>query len=43
MLGSQWSEEELEGFYEAYRKHGKDWKKVSTTYFQGVFDKKVGK
>ncbi|XP_077241603.1 protein ALWAYS EARLY 3-like [Tasmannia lanceolata] len=29
MLGSQWSKEELERFYEAYRKHGKDWKKVS--------------
>ncbi|KAM7473953.1 hypothetical protein LguiB_021196 [Lonicera macranthoides] len=29
MLGSQWSEEELERFYEAYRKHGKDWKKVA--------------
>ncbi|KAK4273456.1 hypothetical protein QN277_021853 [Acacia crassicarpa] len=28
-LGSQWSKEELERFYEAYRKHGKDWKKVS--------------
>ncbi|KAF8387887.1 hypothetical protein HHK36_026549 [Tetracentron sinense] len=29
MLGSQWSKEELERFYEAYRKHGKDWKKVA--------------
>ncbi|XP_072985340.1 protein ALWAYS EARLY 3-like isoform X1 [Typha latifolia] len=28
MLGSQWSKEELEHFYEAYRKYGKDWKKV---------------
>ncbi|XP_063939454.1 protein ALWAYS EARLY 3-like isoform X3 [Daucus carota subsp. sativus] len=28
MLGPQWSKEELERFYEAYRKHGKDWKKV---------------
>ncbi|KAK1390484.1 Always early [Heracleum sosnowskyi] len=28
MLGPQWSKEELEHFYEAYRKHGKDWKKV---------------
>lgn len=27
-LGSQWSKEELERFYDAYRKHGKDWKKV---------------
>ncbi|XP_077218287.1 protein ALWAYS EARLY 3-like isoform X2 [Tasmannia lanceolata] len=30
MLGSQWSKEELERFYEAYRKYGKDWKKVSS-------------
>uniref|UniRef100_A0A1D1ZCD6 Protein ALWAYS EARLY 3 n=1 Tax=Anthurium amnicola TaxID=1678845 RepID=A0A1D1ZCD6_9ARAE len=29
MLGSQWSKEELERFYVAYRKYGKDWKKVS--------------
>ncbi|KAF7805111.1 protein ALWAYS EARLY 2 isoform X3 [Senna tora] len=29
-LGSQWSKEELERFYEAYRKYGKDWKKVAT-------------
>ncbi|KAL9318495.1 hypothetical protein ACSQ67_015012 [Phaseolus vulgaris] len=28
-LGSQWSKEELEGFYEAYRMYGKDWKKVA--------------
>ncbi|GAU42810.1 hypothetical protein TSUD_34540, partial [Trifolium subterraneum] len=28
-LGSQWSKEELQRFYEAYRKYGKDWKKVS--------------
>ncbi|KEH43078.1 protein ALWAYS EARLY 2 isoform X3 [Medicago truncatula] len=28
-LGSQWSKGELERFYEAYRKHGKDWKKVA--------------
>ncbi|KAK4767154.1 hypothetical protein SAY86_014904 [Trapa natans] len=28
-LGPEWSNEELECFYEAYRKHGKDWKKVS--------------
>lgn len=27
-LGSQWSKEELERFYEGYRKYGKDWKKV---------------
>ncbi|KAL2506685.1 Protein ALWAYS EARLY 3 [Abeliophyllum distichum] len=29
MLGPQWSKEELSRFYEAYRKHGKDWKKVA--------------
>ncbi|KAJ6837548.1 protein ALWAYS EARLY 2-like isoform X2 [Iris pallida] len=29
MLGPQWSKEELERFYEAYRKYGKDWRKVS--------------
>ncbi|CAA3020975.1 ALWAYS EARLY 3-like [Olea europaea subsp. europaea] len=29
MLGPQWSKEELTRFYEAYRKHGKDWKKVA--------------
>ncbi|KAK9079883.1 hypothetical protein SSX86_001556 [Deinandra increscens subsp. villosa] len=29
MLGLHWSKEELELFYEAYRKHGRDWKKVA--------------
>ncbi|KAK6914463.1 DIRP domain, partial [Dillenia turbinata] len=29
MLGTQWSKEELERFYEAYRKYGRDWKKVA--------------
>ncbi|KAJ1377648.1 SANT/Myb domain [Sesbania bispinosa] len=29
-LGPQWSKEELERFYEAYRKYGKEWKKVAT-------------
>lgn len=29
MLGYQWSPEELMQFYESYRKHGKDWKKVN--------------
>ncbi|GKU97737.1 hypothetical protein SLEP1_g10838 [Rubroshorea leprosula] len=29
-LGSQWSKVELEHFYEAYRKYGKDWKKVAS-------------
>ncbi|KAG2695565.1 hypothetical protein I3760_07G018600 [Carya illinoinensis] len=28
-LGPQWSKEELGRFYEAYRKYGKDWKKVA--------------
>ena len=32
MLGPQWTKEELERFYEAYRKYGKDWKKVSCDY-----------
>lgn len=27
-LGPEWSNEELECFYEAYRKYGRDWKKV---------------
>ncbi|XP_076938608.1 protein ALWAYS EARLY 3-like [Bidens hawaiensis] len=29
MLGPHWSNQELEHFYEAYRKHGKHWKKVA--------------
>nr|XP_043613972.1 protein ALWAYS EARLY 3 isoform X2 [Erigeron canadensis] len=29
MLGPHWNKEELEHFYEAYRKHGRDWKKVA--------------
>uniref|UniRef100_A0A803KP52 SANT domain-containing protein n=1 Tax=Chenopodium quinoa TaxID=63459 RepID=A0A803KP52_CHEQI len=29
MLGPQWSKHEIERFYEAYRKHGQDWKKVA--------------
>ncbi|KAK6930448.1 DIRP domain, partial [Dillenia turbinata] len=29
MLGTQWGKEELERFYEAYRKYGRDWKKVA--------------
>ncbi|XP_042456861.1 protein ALWAYS EARLY 3-like isoform X1 [Zingiber officinale] len=29
MLGSRWSKDELEHFYENYRKYGKDWKKVA--------------
>nr|GMD65755.1 protein ALWAYS EARLY 3 isoform X1 [Ipomoea batatas]GMD72203.1 protein ALWAYS EARLY 3 isoform X1 [Ipomoea batatas] len=29
MLGPQWSKEELESFYDAYREYNKDWKKVA--------------
>ncbi|XP_038890830.1 protein ALWAYS EARLY 3 isoform X3 [Benincasa hispida] len=29
LLGPQWSKDEVEQFYEAYRKYGKDWKKVA--------------
>lgn len=29
MLGPQWSKHEIECFYEAYRNHGQDWKKVA--------------
>ncbi|KAL5541821.1 hypothetical protein UlMin_009531 [Ulmus minor] len=29
LLGPQWSKEEVERFYEAYRRYGKDWKKVA--------------
>ncbi|CAL1397156.1 unnamed protein product [Linum trigynum] len=28
-LGPKWTKEELERFYKAYRKHGKDWEKVA--------------
>ncbi|KAJ3677681.1 hypothetical protein LUZ60_003405 [Juncus effusus] len=28
LLGPQWSKEELERFYDSYRKYGKDWRKV---------------
>ncbi|CAH8324630.1 unnamed protein product [Eruca vesicaria subsp. sativa] len=28
-VGPQWTKGELERFYEAYRKHGRDWKKVA--------------
>lgn len=30
MLGPQWTTEELKHFYEAYRKYGRDWKKVAS-------------
>jgi hypothetical protein len=29
MLGPPWSEDELNLFYQGYRKYGKDWKKVA--------------
>ncbi|XP_073053694.1 protein ALWAYS EARLY 3-like isoform X1 [Primulina eburnea] len=38
MLGSQWSQEELIRFYEAYRKYGKDWKKVSAAVRNRSFE-----
>ncbi|XP_073277623.1 protein ALWAYS EARLY 3-like [Primulina huaijiensis] len=38
MLGSQWSQEELIRFYEAYRKYGKDWKKVSVAVRNRSFE-----
>lgn len=30
--GSKWNDEELKMFYEAYRKYGKDWKKVRSCF-----------
>ncbi|KAH9683368.1 protein ALWAYS EARLY 3 [Citrus sinensis] len=36
MLGPQWSKEELERFYEAYRKYGKDWKKAYLSLPEGT-------
>ncbi|KAF8094096.1 hypothetical protein N665_0370s0031 [Sinapis alba] len=33
MLGPQWSKEELERFYEGYRKFGKEWKKVAASVY----------
>ncbi|KAL8171406.1 hypothetical protein V2J09_023210 [Rumex salicifolius] len=30
MLGAKWNKDELQRFYDAYRKYGKDWKKVAT-------------
>uniref|UniRef100_M4D0F2 DIRP domain-containing protein n=2 Tax=Brassica campestris TaxID=3711 RepID=M4D0F2_BRACM len=30
-LGPQWTKGELERFYDAYRKHGRDWKKVAAS------------
>ncbi|XP_031737183.1 protein ALWAYS EARLY 2 isoform X2 [Cucumis sativus] len=33
-LGPQWSKEEIESFYEAYRKYGQDWKKVASSMHQ---------
>lgn len=36
-LGPRWSKEEIEHFYELYRKHGKDWKKVTFKHTQLCF------
>ncbi|XLR69637.1 hypothetical protein S83_020309, partial [Arachis hypogaea] len=36
MLGLQWSKEELEHFYKAYRKYGKDWKKAYLSLLEGT-------
>ncbi|KAB5537448.1 hypothetical protein DKX38_014981 [Salix brachista] len=36
MLGPQWGKEELERFYKAYRKHGKDWEKVAVVVNRSV-------
>jgi hypothetical protein len=33
MLGPPWSEDELNLFYQGYRKYGKDWKKVNLVFF----------
>ncbi|KAL8156972.1 hypothetical protein AgCh_001903 [Apium graveolens] len=38
MLGPQWGKEKLEYFYEAYRKHGKDWKKVGAVLRNRSFE-----
>ncbi|KAH7330857.1 hypothetical protein KP509_20G005600 [Ceratopteris richardii] len=31
LLGPPWSEDDLKHFYQSYRRHGKDWKKVAAT------------
>jgi hypothetical protein len=36
-LDPKWSKDELKNFYEAYRQHGKDWKKVGTVCFPLFF------
>jgi hypothetical protein len=33
MLGPPWSEDDLELFYQGFRKYGKDWKKVNLGFF----------
>ncbi|GAB2249231.1 hypothetical protein Droror1_Dr00012590 [Drosera rotundifolia] len=37
-LGPQWSKEELHRFYEAYRRYGKDWKKVASAVRNRTMD-----
>ncbi|XLU20725.1 hypothetical protein S245_056791, partial [Arachis hypogaea] len=36
MLGLQWSKQELEHFYKAYRKYGKDWMKAYLSLLEGT-------
>ncbi len=33
MLGPPWSEDDLELFYQGFRKYGKNWKKVNLGFF----------
>ncbi|KAL9261197.1 ALWAYS EARLY 3-like protein [Drosera capensis] len=37
-LGPQWTKEELHRFYEAYRRYGKDWKKVASSVRNRTMD-----
>eukprot|EP00250_Pteridium_aquilinum_P014030 c21731_g1_i1 orf=621-4265(+) len=32
LLGPPWSEHDLKHFYQSYRRHGRDWKKVAATF-----------
>lgn len=32
LLGPPWSEDDLKHFYQSYRRHGRDWKKVAATF-----------
>ncbi|MCO5608511.1 hypothetical protein L7F22_062722 [Adiantum nelumboides] len=33
LLGPPWSEDDLKHFYQSYRRHGRDWKKVAATFY----------